>query len=404
MAVAIVGGGVVGLTAAVALREAGLEATVYDRVDDVAAAQIGAGLGLAFNATRVLRRLGLLDRLREVGSPLERFEFRSWNGKLLSHWGVPEGEAQFGVTRKALHELLVDALPTEAVVCGKTCLGYEQDESAATALFEDGTSARSDVVVGADGLRSTTRAQTLGEEPPRYAGFSVVRCLVPVSGDDPLPRGVFRMLWGRGACMGMYHVAPGVVYPFGWWPSPEGEHVEHGSRKEALRERFGDWSPEVPALIEGMREEEIHQTDIYDRPPADRWGEGRVTLAGDAAHPMTFNMGQGACQGIEDALVLARCLATEHDVPVALRRYAQERIPRTTKFTEDSARVARMSLVGGAIKYRLRNVALKAVGRNIARGNKILKIDAELPRAGAALSALVLASVASAGPLFELSV
>ena len=169
MTVAIVGGGVVGLTGAIALREAGLEATVYDRVDDVAAAQIGAGLGLAFNATRVLRRLGLLDGLQQAGSRLERFEFRSWNGKLLSHWGVPEGEEQFGVTRKALHELLVDALPADAIVCGKTCVGYEQDESAATALFEDGTSVRSDVLVGADGLRSTIRAQTLGDEPPRYA-------------------------------------------------------------------------------------------------------------------------------------------------------------------------------------------------------------------------------------------
>jgi 2-polyprenyl-6-methoxyphenol hydroxylase-like FAD-dependent oxidoreductase len=394
MAVAIVGGGVVGLTGAIALREAGLEATVYDRVEDVAAAQIGAGLGLAFNATRVLRRLGLLDRLQQVGSRLERFEFRSWNGKLLSTWGVPEGEDQFGVTRKALHELLVDALPAEAIVCRKTCVGYEQDDDSATALFEDGTSVRSDVLVGADGLRSTIRAQSLGEERPRYAGFSVVRCLVPVDGDDPLPRGVFRMLWGRGACMGMYHVAPGVVYPFGWWPGEEGAHVERGTRKAELLERFADWSPEVPALINGMQEEDIHQTDIHDRPAAERWGEERVTLAGDAAHPMTFNMGQGACQGIEDVLALARCLATDSDVPSALRSYEAERIPRTTKFTNDSARVARMSLVDGAIKFRLRNIALKAVGHNIARGNKILKIDTSLPRV-TAVSALTVADLAA---------
>jgi 2-polyprenyl-6-methoxyphenol hydroxylase-like FAD-dependent oxidoreductase len=394
MAVAIVGGGVVGLTGAIALREAGLEATVYDRVEDVAASQIGAGLGLAFNATRVLRRLGLLDRLQQVGSRLERFEFRSWNGKLLSTWGVPEGEDQFGVTRKALHELLVDALPAEAIVCGKTCVGYEQDDDSATALFEDGTSVRSDVLVGADGLRSTIRAQALGEERPRYAGFSVVRCLVPVDGDDPLPRGVFRMLWGRGACMGMYHVAPGVVYPFGWWPGEEGAHVERGTRKAELLERFADWSPEVPALINGMQEEDIHQTDIHDRPAAERWGEERVTLAGDAAHPMTFNMGQGACQGIEDVLALARCLATDSDVPSALRSYEAERIPRTTKFTNDSARVARMSLVDGAIKFRLRNIALKAVGHNIARGNKILKIDTSLPRV-TAVSALTVADLAA---------
>ena len=394
MTVAIIGGGVVGLTGAIALREAGLEATVYDRVEDVAAAQIGAGLGLAFNATRVLRRLGLLDGLARVGSRLERFEFRSWNGKLLSTWGVPEGDDQFGVTRKSLHELLVDALPPDAIVCGKTCVGYEQDDSSATALFDDGTSVHSDVLVGADGLRSTIRAQGLGEEQPRYADFSVTRCLVPADGDDPLPRGVFRMLWGRGACMGMYHVAPGMVYVFAWWPSEEGSHVEHGARKDGLRERYAGWSPEVPELIEGMLEEDIHQTDIYDRPPAKRWGEGRITLAGDAAHPMTFNMGQGACQGIEDVLTLARCLATDSDLTAAVRRYEAERIPRTSKFTNDSARVARMSLVDGALKYRMRNVALRAVGRNIARGNKILKIDTELPRA-MAVTAIAVADLSA---------
>ena len=381
MAVVIVGGGIVGLTSAIALRETGIEATVYDRVDDVAAAQIGAGVGLAFNATGVLRRLGLLDRLRTVGAEGKRFEFRNAKGKLLSYWTIPEGEQQFGVTRRDLHRLLVNALPAEALVCGKICTGYEQDESGATTLFADGTTVRSEALVGADGLYSTIRAQAFGDEPPRYAGFSVLRCLVPVNGDDPLPRGIFRMFWGKGACIGMYHVATDLVYAFGWWPGPEGVHVERGQRKEALLDRFGQWSREAPELIEEMREEEIHQTDIYDRKPVKSWGEGRITLAGDAAHPMTFNMGQGACMGIEDGLVLARSLASEsdRDVSAALRRYEQERIRRTTKFTKLSAQVARMGLVKGAIGYRLRNVALRSVGRNIRRGEKMLKFDSELP-------------------------
>jgi 2-polyprenyl-6-methoxyphenol hydroxylase-like FAD-dependent oxidoreductase len=379
MAVAIVGGGIVGLTSAIALRKAGIEATVYDRVEDVAAVQIGAGLGLAQNATGVLRRLGLLERLHHVAAEEKRFEFRNSKGKLLSYWTIPEGERQYGVTRKALHELLVDALPADAVCCGKTCTGYEQDEFGATALFADGTAARSEALVGADGLYSTIRAQTLGEEPPRYAGFSVLRCLVPVNGDDPLPRDVFRMFWGKGACIGMYHVGPDLVYTFGWWPGPEGAHVERGRRKEALLDRFGDWSREAPMLIEGMREEEIHQTDIYDRKPVARWSEGRVTLAGDAAHPMTFNMGQGACMGIEDGLVLARSLASQEDVAAALRRYELERIPRTTKFTKLSGHVARMGLVKGAVGYRVRNVVLRTVGRNIRRGEKMLRFDTELP-------------------------
>jgi 2-polyprenyl-6-methoxyphenol hydroxylase-like FAD-dependent oxidoreductase len=352
-------------------------------VTDVTAVQIGAGLGLALNATRVLRALGLLDQLREVGAPGERFEFRDRKGKLLSAWEIPKDELQFGVTRKGLHELLLGALPDDAVQADKTCTGYELQDDAASAVFADGTSFTADALIGADGLRSVVRAQTLGEESPRYAGFSVLRCLVPVSGDDPLPRGVFRLFWGPGACIGMYHVATDLVYTFGWWPGPAGAHVEHGARKQALLSRFGDWSREAPELIAGMQEDEIHQTDIYDRPPASTWGKGRVTLSGDAAHPMTFNMGQGACQGMEDAVVLAQSLVRSADVPAGLRAYEAERTIRSAKITAMSARVARMSLMGSPA-WRVRNFALRAVGRNISRGEKMLKIDAEIPKVGAA--------------------
>jgi 2-polyprenyl-6-methoxyphenol hydroxylase-like FAD-dependent oxidoreductase len=202
----------------------------------------------------------------------QRFEFHDANGDLLSSWEISEGEWQFGVTRKALHKLLLDALPADAVVCGKTCTGFEQDGSV-TARFSDGSSFDAEALIGADGLRSMVRAQIHGLQRPRYAGFSVLRCLVPADGDDPLPRGVFRMFWGRGACIGMYHVAPDVVYTFGWWPDREGEHVEPGQRKQALLAAFGDFSREAPELIEGMREEEIHQTDIYHRRPLKSWGE-----------------------------------------------------------------------------------------------------------------------------------
>lgn len=381
MVVAIVGGGIVGLTTAIALREAGFDATVFDRAKDVAASQIGAGLGLALNATRVMRALGLLDRLRGVAAPGERFEFRDRKGKLLSSWEIPDGELQFGITRRALHELLLGALPPDALVPDKTCTGYELHEDNTTVLFADGTSFTADGLIGADGLRSIVRAQTLGEEPPRYAGFSVLRCLVPVSGDDPLPRGVFRLFWGPATCIGMYHVATDLVYTFGWWPGPEGAHVERGARKQALLNRFSGWSREVGELIAGMQEDDIHQTDIYDRPPASQWGNGRVTLAGDAAHPMTFNMGQGACQGMEDAVALAQSLAKFPDVPAGLRAYESERTHRSARITAMSARVARMSLMGSPA-WRIRNFALRAVGRNISRGEKMLKIDAEIPKVG----------------------
>ena len=220
MTVALVGGGVVGLTGAIALREAGLEVTVFDRVEDVAAAQIGAGLGLAFNATRVLRRLGLLDGLAR-SDPASSDSSSGLERKLLSTWGVPEAStSSASPASRSTSCSSTHCLPTRSFAARR--VGYEQDDSSATALFDDGIPVQSDVLVGADGLRSTIRAQGLGDEQPRYADFSVTRCLVPAAGDDPLPRGVFRMLWGGGACIGMYHVAPGSVYVFGWWPERGG--------------------------------------------------------------------------------------------------------------------------------------------------------------------------------------
>lgn len=375
MAVSIVGGGIAGLTAALALRRAGVEATVFERVDDVAASQIGAGLGLAYNATRVLRNLGLLEQVKGTGRPCERFEFRGAKGELLSYWTVPQGEAQVGITRKALHQILVEALPAGALLSGRTCVRFEQDDESATAIFEDGRAQNAELLIGADGLRSVVRAQLHGDEPPRYAGFSVMRTVVTVGAESPLPPGVFRLFWGRGASFGMYFVGPTLVYIFGWSKTPEDVHVPRGERRQALLERFRSWSPEIGELLERSDEDSIYQTDICDRRPVGVWGAGRVTLAGDAAHPMTFNMGQGACQGLEDAAALARSVGSEGETPAALRAYEAARGRRAAEFTRQSSRAARLSVMGNPLACAVRNRLLRRAGKMIPRGEQMLMIE-----------------------------
>jgi 2-polyprenyl-6-methoxyphenol hydroxylase-like FAD-dependent oxidoreductase len=375
MSVAIVGGGIAGLTTAIALHQAGVAATVYERVTDVAGSQLGAGLGLAYNATRVLRKIGLLDAARTVGASTERFEFRDAKGKLLSHWAVAPGEVQLGVTRKALHRILVDALPAATLVSGKTCTAFTDREGSVEATFDDGTTAEADVLVGADGLRSAIREQIHGKEPPRYAGFSVLRTVVPVESDAPLPAGVFRHFWGRRGSLGMYHVGPGLVYVFQWQLGPEGEHVPRGRRKAEWLARCAGWATEAAALVERAEEDAIHQTDIYDRRPPDFWGRGRATLAGDAAHAMTFNMGQGACQGMEDAAVLARRIATEGATPGALQSYEDDRRVRAIKFTRASSRIAKLSVMTNPLGCKMRNLVLRGAGRRVSRGEEMLKVE-----------------------------
>jgi 2-polyprenyl-6-methoxyphenol hydroxylase-like FAD-dependent oxidoreductase len=353
-----------------------VEATVYERAGDVAASQLGAGLGLAYNATRVLRKLGLLDEVLEAGWRTERFEFCDAKGRLLSGWGVLEGEVQLGITRKALHEILLRAVGADGIRPGKVCTGFADEDDAVTVSFEDGTTVRGDLLLGADGLRSTVRAQLHGDEPPRYAGFNVLRSVVATPEErPPLPPGVVRLFWGAGASFGMYHVGPGMVYIFGWRKGPEGVHLDRGERKQEWLDRYRDWAPEIDALVERTENETIHQTDIYDRPPLERWGAGRASLAGDAAHAMTFNMGQGACQAFEDTAVLARAVGEHGETAGALRAYEDARRERAVQYTKASARASSLSVMGNPLGWRLRNLVLRGAAKRVSKGEEMLKIE-----------------------------
>jgi len=194
MRAVVIGAGLAGLTTALALRKAGIEAVVFERSEDVADRQVGAGIGLPYNATRVFRRLGLLDRIVEAGAPHTGFEFRNWHGKLLASWPVRDGEVDLGIARRTLHRILIDALDPGALVLGAECTGFEQDGDGVTASFSGGRDERGDLLVGADGLYSTIRQQLGVEGERRYAGYSVWRAVerggVPPRAGWPLPDAV----------------------------------------------------------------------------------------------------------------------------------------------------------------------------------------------------------------------
>jgi 2-polyprenyl-6-methoxyphenol hydroxylase-like FAD-dependent oxidoreductase len=360
MRVIIIGGGVGGLTLAIALRRKGLHAELFERAGDVTRSQLGAGLMLSYNATRVLRHLGLGEELETVGYRYQCSEFRTQRGEVLARWSVPENDLQVGVARANLHRMLLGALGEDTVHLGSECTGFRQDASGATALFADGREARGDVLVGVDGLKGAIRPQLLGPEKPRYAGYTVWRGLAAVQ-HEAAPPGLFRMSWGAGKRFAFYHVAPGLIYWFGVANAPEGEREPRGTRRGGLLERFGDWVEPTCTLISATPEENIHRTDIYDRRPVGKWGEGRVTLLGDAAHPMTFNLGQGACQAIESAAVLAECLSAGREEPIAaLRAYEERRKDRTAGFTKLSWRMGAIGRVRqpGAVWLRDRGLKL----------------------------------------------
>jgi 2-polyprenyl-6-methoxyphenol hydroxylase-like FAD-dependent oxidoreductase len=350
MKAVIVGAGIGGLTAAIAMRGADLDAVVFERASDVHAVQLGGGIHLWHNGMRGLQRAGVAEQVEALGgrdAAVERAEFSTAKGKVLANWPIAElerevGAPTVGIVRPELHRVLLDALEPSALRLGSNCVGFEEQDGSVLVRFEDGHEEQADVLIGADGLRSVVRRQLRGVEEPHFARYASWQAFADFESDET-PPGLFRVIFGRGARFLHYRVGPTRVYWEGIFATEAGGHDPEGGRKQAVLERFAGWRSPVEAIIEATDEKAINRADIYDRPPIKTWGVGRVTLIGDAAHPMTNALGQGANQAIEDAIVLASCLRRASDPVAALRDYEQRRIGRTAKIAKLSGFMTALS-------------------------------------------------------------
>ncbi|GAA3410806.1 NAD(P)/FAD-dependent oxidoreductase [Streptosporangium vulgare] len=334
----VVGGGIGGLTAALALRAAGAEVSVHERAPGLHAAQAGHGLVLWHNAVLALRELGLEPGVREIGHELHRHLFRDARGRRIAEWSMarmagPLGAPVHGVSRPELHALLAGRVGDD-LVTGSRFTGLTVTGERVVARFGDGREERADLLVGADGLRSAVRAALLpGDPPPRYAGFTAFQGVIRLPGSG-VPEHTFLSTWGRGRWFVCYRLGGDHVY----WDGVLGDRVVPRlgvSALDMLAEEFAGWPDPIPGLIAATGEGDVTPVHVFDRPPLRSWSHGPVTLLGDAAHPMTFNLGQGAGQAIEDALVLAEEL-TGGDVPRALAGYEARRVDRTTRMVRRS--------------------------------------------------------------------
>ena len=344
----IIGGGLVGLTAAIALERYGIDTLVFEQVEDLGESQVGAGLGLGYNVARAFRHLGLLDDLREVAAPIQRIQYTHEDGEAIGTMQVARaGELQQGVIRPVFHRFLADAAGEDRIRMGARFVRFEQDGDGVTARFADGREARGEVLIGADGLRSAVREQLLGAAEPRYAGYATRRGVLEHEFAD---QGTFRIMTGGGRRFFFYPVGGGHVYWTAVTNDPPGGREDPAEIRRTVLERFRGWAAPARELVERTDDSQLFLADIYDRDPVKRWGEGRVTLLGDAAHPMTFDMGQGAGQGIEGAVFLAQALAEGSDRPAALRAWESKRIKRTTRFVKNSRSTGAASQSDGRLQ------------------------------------------------------
>jgi salicylate hydroxylase len=345
MRIAIIGGGIGGLSAALHLLHAGLDVQVYEQAPRIT--EIGAGIQISPNASRLLIRLGLRATLDAAGVFPQAVHQRRWDdGRTLQR--APLGtlvEETFGAPyyhfhRADLANLLAAALPADRVHVGHKLVDLEEKGDRVIARFENGATAEAELLVGADGIHSRVRHLLFGPEKARFTGCVAWRGLVPAEKVAQLGIEVASNNWmGPDGHVVHYWVSAGrfmnvvCVTEHGSWTSDS--WTDKGVVAEA-QARYEAWHPTVRGLIASFPETYIWA--LHDRLPLPQWSEGRMTLLGDACHPMLPFMAQGAAQSIEDGAALAALLATSTaDVPATLRRYEAIRKPRATRLQEASA-------------------------------------------------------------------
>jgi 2-polyprenyl-6-methoxyphenol hydroxylase-like FAD-dependent oxidoreductase len=232
--------------------------------------------------------------------------------------------------RAELLALLARHMDPTRLHLGRACVRAEQDSEGITARFDTGETVYGDGLIGADGLRSVVRTQLFGRQIVRYAGYTGWRAIVNFSESPNL---LPSETWGRGRRFGIVPMGRGLVYWFATQNAPEGQRDPVGRIKETLAQVFWGWHQPIEALIAATREDSILRNDIYDVAPLPRFVQGRVALLGDAAHATTPNLGQGACQAIEDSIVIAVCLKTAGQVEAGLLEYERRRMPRVSEIS-----------------------------------------------------------------------
>jgi 2-polyprenyl-6-methoxyphenol hydroxylase-like FAD-dependent oxidoreductase len=369
----VVGGGIGGLTAAVALRKVGWQVTVLERA--AVFGEIGAGITLLSNGLRCLDAVGLGEAVRGSGLPMLALGMRTAAGRWLSRFDGDgaDMEARMGTTsvvihRAELHRILRDALPAAALVAGVTTtaiIGGADGGPAEVRFWHGGQDAvlHADLVVGADGVHSWVRAQRWPDAlAPVYSGSTTWRAITAPSSP---PVTEMSLSWGQGTEFGVMPIVDGRTY---WYAAANADEFQRNTDELGdLRRQFGSWHEPIPAVLAQTSPEAVLRHDIYWLPKLDSYHRGSVVLLGDAAHAMTPNLGQGGGQALEDAIVLAAAVSRTSKVTTALAQYDHERRARTQAMSQAATQQLRFGQqLRSPIAVALRNTAIALTPNHVA--------------------------------------
>ncbi len=332
--VAIIGGGLGGLTVAQALRQQGINAQVYEKAR--ALRPVGAGLSLVPNGLHSLEAItpGITELLKAAGSQTQTLKLHKSNGELIGQKSVTllekYGQPMLQIRWSRLQEILASQLPSEAIHLDHRCIDFQQNDQKVEIYFEGGKTVEADLLIGADGLNSIVRQILIADGEPDYAGRMSWRAVIKYSHSKLLPHQVMSMTAPDGKIFGFFDLGSGYVFWSAASLCPEGKIAETPAEvKSRIQQKFSGWAEPVQEILAATNAEDIVERPICDRPPLENWSQGRVTLLGDAAHPMVPLLGQGANTAFEDAWELAQCLSHTPNISAALANYEKSRKPRT---------------------------------------------------------------------------
>ena len=357
MKVTIIGAGIGGLAAAIALQKAGYQVEVYEQASVLQG--IGAGISLWANATAVLEKLDLLDAAVDKSAVYTELKIRNESGELLMKADIEKySPVSICIHRGDLIDLLKQNCAPDTIHLGKTFERFEQTKADVKVFFGDGTKVQTDILIGADGINSRVRAQIKGDSKPVYRGYAIWRGIVEYEAkgfDANCPTET----WGTGNRFGLVPVGKNRFYWYATNNQPEGEILPPLERKKQLLKIFHDWHAPISQILESIRAETVLHNDCYDRTPERGWCDDKVCLIGDAAHSTTPNMGQGGCLALEDALVLTRCMQSTSSQNEAFKEFERLRFARTKLINERSLLIGRVGQWESQLAVKLRNILTK---------------------------------------------
>ena len=371
----IIGAGVAGLTAGYALKSIGRTCTIFEQSKVIKG--IGAGFGLAANAMKAFELIGLREEIELIGHHLESYNILDEHGKVLFAPDtdfISENYQQrnFAIHRADLHQFLLSKVAH--VQLGKRAIRFEQSTNSVTIYFEDGTAHRSRYLLIADGVKSILRQQILPESKPRYAGYTCWRATISNASLN-LQKG--SETWGKDGRFGLTPLVNNRLYWYACINSKAHNTLYQHYTIQDLYKHFEHYHQPIPQVLQHTNDEDLIWNDIIDIAPIKHFAYGNILLIGDAGHATTPNMGQGACQAIEDVAVLIDELSHESSVELAFKNFERRRLARTKYITDNSKRIGEIAQLDNSFLIKGRNTIMRLLPQQIAQYpiDKLLSVD-----------------------------